>query len=77
MLQSIQGIAGSPCEVVRETVAAQHLQLSVAYLRKARREQRGPVYLRFGRAVRYRLADLDAWISSCAVQRDFPQADRG
>lgn len=67
MPDGIQGTAIAPVTVVREDDAARHLKLSIGFLRKARRESYGPVYLRFGRAVRYRVADLDAWVNACAV----------
>ena len=54
-------IAPAPTEALRELDAARYVGLSGAYLRQARREERGPAYYRIGRAVRYLIADLDAW----------------
>ena len=50
-----------------ETEAAEHLGLSTATLRAWRHRARGPRFVRFGRAVRYLRADLDAFIRACAV----------
>jgi excisionase family DNA binding protein len=44
--------------------AAQHLKLSKRYLEDLRRKGGGPKYISFGRAVRYRYAELDAWAAS-------------
>jgi len=42
--------------------AAQYLGLGKTTLEKARVYGKGPKYVRMGRAVRYRPADLDAWL---------------
>jgi hypothetical protein len=42
--------------------------MSVFYLRQARVRGRGPVYLRFGRSIRYKLADLETWLSQHVVR---------
>ena len=41
--------------------AAEFLGVSRSYLAKLRMTPSGPVFCKFGRAVRYRRADLDAW----------------
>ena len=46
-----------------EKRAADYIGFSVAYLRKLRNENRGPAYLRAGRAIRYLVRDLEAWIT--------------
>lgn len=43
--------------------AARHLNVSPSFLNKLRCEGGGPVFVRLGRAVRYRRCDLDAWVS--------------
>ena len=54
--------------------AAAYLGMSKAFLAKSRiRGTDGPVYLRIGRAVRYRPADLDAWLEA---KRIVPQHHR-
>jgi hypothetical protein len=44
------------------------LGLSVATLRAWRLKGCGPAYLKFGRAVRYRVSDVEAFIEACAVE---------
>jgi excisionase family DNA binding protein len=44
--------------------AAALLSVSASYLAKARMRGEGPRYVKIGRAVRYRTADLDGWIAA-------------
>lgn len=44
--------------------AAAYLRLSTSYINKLRCTGCGPVFLKLSRAVRYRQADLEAWLSS-------------
>lgn len=44
--------------------AAEYCRLSVPTLERFRLHGDGPVYLKIGRAVRYRDEDLDAWLAS-------------
>jgi excisionase family DNA binding protein len=60
-----------------ETQAADHLGLSIATLRAWRHRGRGPRFVRFGRAVRYLRADLDAFIRACAVDTRSVSASDG
>jgi len=46
--------------------AASHLSCSESYLEKARVVGDGPRYVKVGRAVRYRIDDLDAWAEARA-----------
>lgn len=46
---------------------------SVDWHRKARREGFGPAFIRCGRTIRYRAADLDAWIDAHRVE---PRANK-
>jgi hypothetical protein len=41
--------------------AANHLNCSGGYLSKGRVTGEGPRFLKLGKAIRYRLEDLDAW----------------
>lgn len=50
--------------LLTEVQAAQFLCLSVRTLQSWRRTRQGPSYIQAGRAIRYRRADLDAWIFS-------------
>jgi predicted DNA-binding transcriptional regulator AlpA len=47
--------------------AARYLSLAESTLEKARVTGTGPRYLKLGRAVRYRIVDLDAWMADRAV----------
>lgn len=48
-------------QYVTESVAAQYLGMRVPTLRKWRAKNDGPVWRKFGRAVRYRISDLEAY----------------
>jgi predicted DNA-binding transcriptional regulator AlpA len=50
--------------LVRTGEAAAYLGLSASYLNKLRVQGCGPVFIKLSRAVRYRQADLEAWLSS-------------
>ena len=52
----------SASEIVDTAAAAAVLSLAPITLAKMRIAGGGPRYLKFGRAVRYRLSDLQAWI---------------
>ena len=49
--------------LVDESAAAKYLSLAVPTLRKWRVAGGGPAFMKFGRAVRYDMADLDGWIA--------------
>lgn len=49
--------------LIREREAADMLNVSVAALRKWRREGKGPRYIKVGRLVRYRVAELDSFVT--------------
>ena len=53
--------------VLRERKAAEMLGVSAAALRRWRREQRGPAFIRLQRAVGYRLSDLEKFLSTNTV----------
>lgn len=44
--------------------AAERTGLSGSTLRKLRLTGKGPRYIKLGRAVRYRVSDLEAWLSA-------------
>ena len=59
-------------EILREPEAAKYLALSRSYLRQARMASSrvdGPPFVRFGRAVGYRRADLDVWVARHLAER--------
>ena len=48
--------------ILTESEAARRLGVSVSGLRKWRREQTGPQFIRIGRLIRYSLDDLQGWL---------------
>jgi hypothetical protein len=60
--------------VVREGEAARLLGVSVAALRRWRREGRGPAFVRIERCVGYRLCDLDSFLAEhlCPAKKAAP-----
>jgi predicted DNA-binding transcriptional regulator AlpA len=55
-------------QTLAEKDTARYIGMSSAYLRVARRENRGPAFVRVGRTVRYLRADLDAWLIGHRVE---------
>lgn len=53
----------SGTNLLNETQAAEYLGLSVRTLQAWRVRGGGPVFVKLGRAVRYRPDDLNAWIN--------------
>ena len=58
----------TPRQAISEREAAPYTGLSTHGLRAMRRQGRGPAYLRLGRAIRYRIVDLDAWMTAHRVE---------
>ena len=54
--------------LLNECATASMLNCSVAFLRKCRLMQRGPAYVKIGRLVRYRAADVEMFISVGRVE---------
>jgi predicted DNA-binding transcriptional regulator AlpA len=52
--------------LIDEKQAAQYLCLSRSFLRAARVKGTGPQFLKLGRAVRYKIEDLDNWLEGKA-----------
>jgi predicted DNA-binding transcriptional regulator AlpA len=67
----------TPAHTIREREAARYLDMSVAWLRQGRMRGRGPSYIRAGRAIRYRTADLDAWLQAHRVETRDTRAEAG
>ena len=51
-------------DVLREPDACRYIGMSIPWMRQARMRGCGPAYLRIGRAIRYRISDLDAWLET-------------
>ncbi len=53
--------------VVRERAAAKMLGVSTAALRRWRYERRGPAFVRLQRAIGYRIADLEQFLTDNTI----------
>ena len=62
-----------PRALLYEEEAADFLKLSARTLQAWRCAGRGPAFVRAGRAVRYRRADLVAWIDASVVRPQEPR----
>jgi hypothetical protein len=60
----------TPKPTVQERDAAHYIGMTTSFLRTARRKGYGPAYIRFNRTIRYRIADLDAWLDAHRVQTE-------
>lgn len=69
----VQHVTPSTATTVDERVAAPYLGYTTSALRAWRHQGRGPAYIRIGRSVRYRLADLDAYLAAHRVEPRNPQ----
>lgn len=54
-------------EFVSDATLAKRLNLSQATLQKWRLNGTGPRFLKLGRAVRYRVSDVEAWLASQTI----------
>jgi len=68
--------AATAATVVNETAAAQNLGLAVSTIQKLRLRGGGPKFLKLGRAVRYRVADLESWLDARVLGSTSEQASR-
>ena len=61
-------------QTLREIEAAQALGISVAALRRWRREGRGPAFVRMERCVGYRMCDLESFLAEhlCTSRKAIP-----
>ena len=57
-------------EVLNEREVWEVYGFTIPFLRRARRERRGPRFLKAGKMVRYRRAHIEAYLSAHAVQTD-------
>ncbi len=55
-------------EVLNERQVQEMYGFSIPYLRRCRRERRGPRFLKVGKLVRYRRADIESFLSAHAVE---------
>lgn len=63
-MDTIADLSGLPRNALIDSrTAAQRLGFSRQWLAVLRMQQAGPPYIKFGSRVRYRVADLDAWVT--------------
>jgi len=55
-------------EILNERQVQEVYGFSVPYLRRARRERRGPRFLKLGKLVRYRKTDIEAYLAVHTVE---------
>lgn len=55
-------------EILNEREVWEEYGFTIPYLRRARRERRGPRFLKVGKLVRYRRADIEAYLAAHAVE---------
>jgi excisionase family DNA binding protein len=55
-------------QLLTVTEVARQLQLAERTLEQWRQARRGPPYILVGRSVRYRQADIDAWLAARLVE---------
>jgi len=55
-------------EILSERQVQEIYGLSIPYLRRTRRERRGPRFLKLGKLVRYRRTDLEAYLAAGTVE---------
>lgn len=55
-------------EVLNEREVWEEYGFTIPFLRRARRERRGPRFLKVGKMVRYRRADVETYLSAHAVE---------
>src|SRR5215472_165895 len=61
-------MSGTQPEVLNERQVQEVYGFTIPYLRRARRERRGPRFLKIGKLVRYRRTDIEAYLSAHAVE---------
>ena len=60
--------ANNQTEILDTPEAASYLKLSAVTLERRRIQGDGPPYCKLGKSVRYRRADLDAWLASRLIR---------
>jgi len=55
-------------EILNERQVQEIYGFSIPYLRRTRRERRGPRFLKVGKLVRYRKSDIEAFLAAHVVE---------
>lgn len=63
--------------VLNERDVSEEYGFTIPFLRRARRERRGPRFLKVGKMVRYRRADIEAYLSAHLIETREPKARDG
>ncbi len=67
MTNIVQGTFGASSALLTVEQAADYLTVSCSLLNKLRVRGDGPAFCKLGRRVRYRIADLQAWVEARRV----------
>lgn len=66
-----------PASTLSERDAAAYIAMTIYFLRRARYSGQGPAYVKMGRrSVRYRVADLEAWLTRNRIDPSEPLPSR-
>lgn len=71
----VSGCAIPEHKLLNEKQASEITGLSLSWFRQSRMRGSGPPYIKVGRAVRYRLQDLQGWLANNTV--GLPESHRG
>lgn len=63
-MDTIEKVSSPPSPILRTPEAAAYLNVQPTTLEQWRWNGRGPTFIKIGRSVRYRQADLDAFLSA-------------
>ena len=62
-------------EVLNEREVWEEYGFTIPFLRRARRERRGPRFMKVGKMVRYRRADVEAYLTAHVVETNDRRTD--
>ena len=69
MVESVETSEAAHTQAITDRDVARRLGVSLSTVRSWRLRRTGPRYLKFGRAVRYRLSDIDAYLHASVVEQ--------
>jgi hypothetical protein len=69
-------MVGTLPEVLNEKEVSAIYGLSIPFLRRARRERRGPRFLKISKSVRYRRTDMEAYLDAHQIETREPPSGR-
>lgn len=74
--ESLDQLQSQREELLTEREAAQFLRMSIKTLQARRLRCKPPRYIKLGRAIRYRVGDLEEWINESSVSPAPSSKDR-